>query len=167
MTREARLTAVAEMVARGETNRAIALALGVHRATVARDKIDLGLATASLGPCLGCGKPKPSGKQRWCSPECVRAAAVERNLKTRYDITGERYQQLFDMQDGRCAICLRKPRKQKLAVDHDHGTGEVRGLLCMWCNHKLLGGARDNIDILRRAVRYLAEPPARMEIDGD
>lgn len=49
-----------------------------------------------------------------------------------------------------------------LAVDHNHKTGEVRGLLCATCNGQLLArGARDSIEILESAVRYMKEPPAR------
>jgi hypothetical protein len=36
----------------------------------------------------------------------------------------------------------------------------IRGLLCLWCNHKLLGGARERVDVLRSAIAYLSEPPA-------
>lgn len=79
---------------------------------------------------------------------------------TRYNITEAQYLQIFEAQGGGCAICKNKPTSQRLAVDHDHETGMVRGLLCTWCNHKTLGGARDNIDILRAAMDYLMDPPA-------
>ena len=64
-------------------------------------------------------------------------------LRSRYNFTLARYNQLFEQQNGRCAIC-RKPETASnrfgvrvLAVDHDHKTGRVRGLLCQKCNHAL------------------------------
>jgi hypothetical protein len=46
-----------------------------------------------------------------------------------------------------------------LAIDHDHETGVVRGLLCGQCNHQLLGGSHDSIERLRLAITYLESPP--------
>jgi Recombination endonuclease VII len=94
-----------------------------------------------------------------------RAAASKRRhaayILATYGITGEQYDALLEAQGGRCAICGNRPRKQRLAVDHDHATGEVRGLLCKRCNHNLLGAAHENTAILQRAIDYLQNPPAR------
>ncbi len=59
-------------------------------------------------------------------------------LQRNYRITLEEYQALLLAQGGVCAVC-EKPQKsgRKLAVDHDHETGLVRGLLCQSCNGKL------------------------------
>lgn len=59
----------------------------------------------------------------------------------KYGITEEEYLKIFNYQGGVCAICGNAPKAQKLHVDHDHHTNMVRGLLCLWCNHKVLGGA--------------------------
>lgn len=67
---------------------------------------------------------------------------------------------MLEHQGGRCAICLSEPKTTPYAVDHDHKTGAIRGILCMWCNHKLLGGAREKIVLLERAIMYLRNPPA-------
>jgi len=72
------------------------------------------------------------------------------------------YEEMFENQGQKCAICektiLKKTgleRKQTSAhVDHDHKTGEVRGLLCSMCNH-LLGHATDSEETLLKAVAYL------------
>src|SRR5690349_757828 len=66
-----------------------------------------------------------------------------------YGIKPEAYQALVESQAGRCAICKTIPTTQKraLAVDHDHATGRIRGLLCHYCNG-MLGHARDNVEIL-------------------
>jgi len=54
------------------------------------------------------------------------------NLKARYRVPKGVYFDLFDKQEGRCAICGRhqKELKHKLSLDHDHATGVIRGLLC-------------------------------------
>lgn len=65
------------------------------------------------------------------------------------------YQAMLDEQGGVCAICGDPPGVQALAVDHDHATGYVRGLLCTNCNH-LLGKAKDNRTVLEAAIAYLA-----------
>ena len=75
-------------------------------------------------------------------------------LRLKYKITLSRYDELLRSQKNRCAICRQRPEKRRLAVDHDHATGAVRGLLCDNCN-TMLGFAKDTTDILLRAVRYL------------
>lgn len=93
--------------------------------------------------------------------ECYSVYAYELRLKKTYGITLEQYEALLAHQDGRCAVCYGKPRKRRLAVDHNHKTGEIRGLLCTRCNHKMIGAAHENPVILRRAAEYLESPPAR------
>lgn len=57
-------------------------------------------------------------------------------------------------QGGGCAICGEPPKSRRLHVDHDHLTGDVRGLLCWTCN-AVLGRARDNVARLQGAALYL------------
>src|ERR1035437_5087630 len=64
------------------------------------------------------------------------------HLKKRYGLTTEDYQTLNLSQQGRCAICRKTPEEVKqtrltLAVDHNHTTKVVRGLLCDRCNRNL------------------------------
>ena len=56
--------------------------------------------------------------------------------KIRYGITLEQYNQMFEKQKGKCAICNRhqKDLTTTLCVDHNHKTKQVRGLLCVTCN---------------------------------
>lgn len=71
------------------------------------------------------------------------------------DMTTERYQAMLEAQDGVCAICGEPPKDgERLFVDHDHVTGQARGLLCRLCNFGI-GNLRDDIGILRAAITYL------------
>jgi len=69
---------------------------------------------------------------------------------------------MFLSQNGVCAICSggetvkTRGTLRRLAVDHDHETGKVRGLLCNRCNNGL-GNFRDDPDLLREAIAYLQE----------
>jgi hypothetical protein len=82
----------------------------------------------------------------------------------RYGITSEQYKALYEAQGGVCYICQRATGKRKrLAVDHDHKTGYVRGLLCSPCNN-ILAHLRDDLLAAYRVVEYLEKPPAWAEI---
>lgn len=70
------------------------------------------------------------------------------------------YQELFERQDGKCAICANLETVTRdgvvinLAVDHCHTTGAVRGLLCRGCNHGI-GNFRDDAERIRKAAAYI------------
>ena len=74
----------------------------------------------------------------------------------KYGITIEKYEILLAEQNGCCAICLAVTGSdgKRLAVDHNHETGEVRGLLCDNCNTGL-GMFKDNPSLLAKAINYL------------
>ena len=79
----------------------------------------------------------------------------ERSLQRKYGITPEDYNYMLEQQQGGCAICFQgNPSGRRLAVDHNHDTGEVRGLLCGRCNVGL-GNFGDNVDNLEAAIDYL------------
>lgn len=80
----------------------------------------------------------------------------KRFLMNKFGITIEEYNNLFEKQKGCCAICGIHQNKldKKLAVDHGHETGEIRGLLCTRCN-LLLGNVNDDISILINSIQYL------------
>lgn len=70
-----------------------------------------------------------------------------------YGISPEAFQLMRLMQRNACGICKEIFSKEP-CVDHDHKTGEVRGLLCRVCNTSL-GGFRDSLEILENAKEYL------------
>jgi len=77
-------------------------------------------------------------------------------------LSKEEYADLLNFQCGVCAICKRPPRDvgPLLAVDHHHGNGEIRGLLCGGCN-VTLGILMEDTDWMRSAADYLDWPPTR------
>jgi hypothetical protein len=77
-------------------------------------------------------------------------------LRIRYGITLTIYNDLFNKQSGLCLGCYKHASefKQALAVDHDHTTKKIRGLLCINCNRSL-GYAKDKSSTLRRLADYL------------
>ena len=121
--------------------------------------------------------------QRWCAgcqsfvplfycsgsrcKSCASTAAHGQRVEKLYGITEDEYNALLRLQGGRCAICKRRPRTKRLAVDHDHATGLVRGLLCAnnenGCNRAVIANLEQAVDgglqAARRAVAYLEDPP--------
>jgi hypothetical protein len=78
-----------------------------------------------------------------------------------YGLQPGQYAEILEAQGGRCYICQRATGKtRRLAVDHDHKTGFVRGLLCKPCN-RMLGHLRDDITLAQRIASYLSAPPAQ------
>lgn len=72
-----------------------------------------------------------------------------------YGLRRGEFASLLEEQGGLCKICFRvDPAGRNLAVDHDHATNKVRGLLCSSCNIGL-GNFRDNPSLLRAAALYL------------
>ena len=88
--------------------------------------------------------------------EAHKKEAKSRNLKKNYNITLEQYDELYNKQEGKCAICgtHQEELKSTLHIDHNHKTKKIRGLLCFKCN-SLLGCANDNIIKLESAIIYL------------
>ena len=88
-------------------------------------------------------------------------AVMKHNLR-RYGLTDEIYNELSKKQDHKCAICHKEETAKqrhsnlikRLAVDHCHTTGDIRGLLCSRCNMGI-GMLFDNEELLKNAVSYL------------
>lgn len=77
----------------------------------------------------------------------------ERNLKRKYGLSLADYAAMFEAQKGLCAVC-KSPSSELLHVDHDHRTGEVRGLLCRTCNLGI-GFLKDDKLIVESVLKYL------------
>ena|SRR5579859_2484778 len=158
------------------------LAAGVKRCANCKEVKSLGefstnrtrRGTTHAAYCRPCQAVK-SRQSRQRDPERHRAKAAEykrlnpeRHAKYAFDaqlvkacraagITPERYRHELSIQGGVCAICRspqRNARMARLVIDHDHVTGEFRGLLCSHCN-AALGQFGDNAAIMEEAIAYL------------
>jgi hypothetical protein len=86
----------------------------------------------------------------------------EYNIKQRYGITIQEKEKIYEKQNGKCAICFIIVKFNKICIDHNHKTKEVRGLLCNNCN-SLLGCAYDSSEIIESAIKYLKENKGEKE----
>lgn len=119
--------------------------------------------------CIDCepGSRRPATKP---GPRCVtHHRAIVRARKDRahakrveetYGLAEGEYDALLAFQGGVCAICWKPFRAKRGAVDHDHKTGRVRGIIHGWEN-TILGRVRDSIAHLQAFIDYLNNPPAR------
>ena len=124
--------------------------------------------------CATCGNAKPvtefprnkrskTGYHCYCKPchnSRNRRFVKERHggsrhyhVRGRYGIGADEVDELIRQQDGLCAVCRKREAKQ---VDHDHGTGAVRGIVCLLCN-AAMGAFHDDPDLIRRAIAYIKE----------
>lgn len=97
---------------------------------------------------------KFTNNERTCK-ECKKYKAFQLS----YGLTKEKYETLIESQEGRCAVCKMRDARY---VDHNHITGEVRGLLCPQCNTGL-GMFQEDIKIFEAAMEYLQNSIARNE----
>ena len=90
--------------------------------------------------------------------ELVKIGNRRYNLKKLFNIDIKQYNDLLKKQNNRCAICGVHQSKlnKQFAVDHEHSTGKVRGLLCIQCNLGI-GNFKDSTIILKKAISYLTE----------
>ena len=82
----------------------------------------------------------------------------EYHLQNKYGLSLHEYDQKLASQGGLCAVCLtdNPGSRGRFCVDHNHQTGEVRGLLCATCNQGI-GLLQDNPATLTRAATYLED----------
>lgn len=91
-----------------------------------------------------------------------KAASHEKRVERVYGLPPGEYARLYAIQGGKCAIYRCRATgtgRKKLAVDHCHSTGRVRGLLCSTHN-QLLGAMGDDPVSFRSMAEYLELPPA-------
>jgi hypothetical protein len=103
-------------------------------------------------------------KKTWLEKNRERVKKTDRlcKMKRIYGLTEEGFNSLLEVQQGCCAICgCAEPKgKGNWHVDHNHETGEVRGLLCSQCNPGL-GKFKDSPSILRAGADYIENPTTK------
>lgn len=83
----------------------------------------------------------------------------------KYGLTLDDYRKMLESQGGKCFICKKTLTMSRVPHnDHNHATGEYRGLLCSPCNERL-GFMHEDTEWLRNALRYLISPPSRGVFD--
>jgi hypothetical protein len=96
-------------------------------------------------------------KRRKDNPDKAKRDRIKLSVKRKFNLTLNDYDVLYLEQGGKCAICgtHQKNLVRTLAVDHDHNTGKVRGLLCQPCNTGI-GLLKENVQVLENAIKYLS-----------
>lgn len=103
---------------------------------------------------------KTCAEYRKNNPEKRNYTARSSYLRRKYGLSLEQYRAMEANQENACAICKTAFIEcDKLYVDHNHETLEIRGLLCRSCNFAI-GALKDSPQHLMNAVAYLTTPPA-------
>ncbi len=107
--------------------------------------------------CSECKKLRTK-KSRNENPERYSKYTWKSRIKRMYGISESGYLNIYNQQDGKCAICneLIELRGKQTHIDHNHQTLEVRGLLCHGCN-TAIGLFKENIQTLKNAIKYLSK----------
>ena len=126
-----------------------------------QEKPAVGFGSRSMGrkktQCRECTNLGDRERIARMSPRERYLWARKRNLWNLYKLRLSEYDAMLAAQDSRCAVCdTMNPRGSSglFVVDHDHGTGCVRGLLCHRCN-MAIGQLGDDPQLLRKAASYL------------
>ena len=110
-----------------------------------------------------CNKCLYEEHKRWTeeNPEVVREYRAKdkwtlQKRCARHGITPEEFWSIYEEQDGACPVCDKTIKAEDSAIDHNHKTGEVRGILCKSCN-RALGLLGDSPDTMFRGLKYLQD----------
>ena len=112
------------------------------------------------------GKSRKGVRRAKLCKTCTAEAQRSKRLRKCFSLSQEEYDTLFEFQDRLCYVCRRPPKKFRLAVDHNHKTGLVRGLLCPLCN-RMIGVFKDDDERFERVAEYLRNPPATIALRGE
>jgi Recombination endonuclease VII len=97
----------------------------------------------------------------WLKSQSGKYKVFERNLIREYGIDLEDWARMMNAQNRKCACCEGALQLDRTThVDHCHNSGDVRALLCQWCN-SVLGYAKDDVSLLQKAVNYLKRHNAK------
>ena len=92
------------------------------------------------------------------TPDEQKRKRKDYNLRKRYGITLDQFESILAAQGNVCAVC--KQGDKVFCLDHNHKTLKVRGILCLNCNLRVIGGARDQDHKLINAAEYVQRNPS-------
>ena len=109
--------------------------------------------------CSFCGQLLTGKRLKYCDDECSKQAARWRWVLKTYGLTPEDYERILLQQGYRCGCCGKPFKEGKTPhIDHEHG-GHVRGIVCPYCNTRLIGRLKSH-ELAQRLADYLLNPPA-------
>lgn len=119
--------------------------------------------SAAAIDCIVCGGLLVGRQKKYCSAGCQKQAGRAAWVEKTYGITLAEWDRILAEQGGGCGICERPPRaNETFHLDHEHASGQagpVRGILCPYCNTRLIGRLKDHTKAQKMAD-YLRDPPA-------
>lgn len=114
------------------------------------------------------GREEYQKEYRLKNKERIRWQRIEK----RYGITEEQWKQIFNDQGGKCCLCqrtekqIKKSKSKYFVVDHNHETGEIRGLLCGFCNRTVLAVIGECPNFAMRLHTYLSRKTNYGNVNG-
>lgn len=113
--------------------------------------------------CIECEELLLGRRKKYCSGGCQKRAGRRAWVMKVYGLTLEEYDVILEFQGGVCGICRRSPKtNETFHIDHEHSggpSGIVRGILCPYCNTRLVGRLKSH-QRAQQLADYLREPPA-------
>lgn len=111
--------------------------------------------------CQECGTPLTGRQTKYCSEGCRKQAVRWAWILAVYGLTPEDYRAILAHQGDKCAICKKQFQPGKTPhIDHEHGKAPfTRGILCAYCNTRLVGRLK-NHQLAQWLADYLKDPPA-------
>lgn len=113
--------------------------------------------------CVQCETPLTGRQKKYCSVKCQKSTGRAAWVMRVYGIELAEYDAILAYQDGKCGICRRPPRAgETFHIDHEHTNGPagvVRGVLCPYCNSRLVGRLKSH-EKAQAMADYLRDPPA-------
>ena len=101
-----------------------------------------------MADCAACGGLLTGRQRKYCSAACGKLSGRVAWIAKVYGITLAEWDQILEEQGGGCGICERPPRKDEtFHLDHEHANGQsgpLRGILCPYCNTRLIGRLKDH-----------------------
>lgn len=113
--------------------------------------------------CVVCRATLTGSQRKYCGDDCRKRQARAEWIAKTYGITLEEWERIWQHQGRKCAICTRAPREGEVFhLDHEHTKGQsgpIRGILCPYCNTRLVGRLK-SAERAQALANYLHSPPA-------